>query len=272
MIAQCLKGFAALALALAAAGCGNTMRVSIGDDEGVKLADLDMSGAAPTKLALASSDRIVVSEGPALDIAVSGDPEAVEALRFTIEDGRLGVMRAPDSRANGVATVAVTLPAPREFDLLGSGIIEAPAMASDATVNIAGSGQVAVAKVAASKMAVNVVGSGTLNAAGAAERLEFNVAGSGKLAGRDLKVETANVSIVGSGSGEFSSDGRVQANIGGSGEVTVYGRADCQISAIGSGKLRCVNGATTRAAAGASPAPPSAPKAPRAPEPPTPAN
>lgn len=267
MITHCLKVFAAVALALAGSGCGDTMHVSIGDDHGVPLADLDMGGDAPTKLALASSDRVVVTQGDQFDIAVSGDPEAIEALRFHIEDGRLGVMRERDSRANGTATVTVTIPAAREFDLLGSGVIEAPAMVGDARVNIAGSGTVAVANIAASKLAVNVLGSGTLSAGGAAERLDFNVAGSGKLAARTLKVEHAQVNIAGSGSGEFASDGRVEANVGGSGEVTVYGRADCKINAIGSGRLRCVGGDAP--VAEATPISPKTPPAPKSPTPPS---
>lgn len=271
MIKHCLKGFAALALAIAASGCDNKMHISIGDHDGVPLADLDMSGAAPTKLALASPDKVVVVEGDKLDIKVSGDPQAIEALRFNLEDGQLGIMRERDSKADGTATIAVTMPAAREFMLAGSGNIEAPSMVDEAEVNIAGSGNVAVAKIAAEKLHVNVMGSGTLSAAGAAERLDFNVAGSGKLAARGLKVERAEVNIAGSGGGEFASDGRVRAHVAGSGEVTVYGRADCKITALGSGKLRCVGGESAwDDAAPAAPKAPDAPKAPPAPEAPAP--
>lgn len=266
MITPCLRGIAAVALALAVSACGSNMHISLGDDDGVPLADLDMSGDAPTKLALASPDKVVVVEGDRLDIKVSGDPQAIEALRFQIEDGRLGIMRESDSKAEGKATVAVTMPKAHEFDLLGSGNIEAPSMIDKATVNIAGSGNVAVANVAAQRLNVNVMGSGTLSAAGTAERLDFNVAGSGKLAARGLKVERAEVNIAGSGGGEFASDGRVRANVAGSGDVTVHGRADCKITSLGSGRLRCVGGDTAwDDGAPAAPKPPKAPGASTAP-------
>jgi hypothetical protein len=271
MIKHCLKGIAAAALALGVSACGSNMHVSIGDDDGVPLSELDLSGEAPTKLALASPDKVVVVQGDKLDIKVSGDADAIEALRFNIEDGRLGIMRERDSKVAGTATVAVTMPAAREFDLLGSGNIEAPAMVDKAEVNIAGSGNVAVARMAAERLQVNVMGSGTLSTAGTAERLDFNVAGSGKLAARGLKVESAEVNIAGSGGGEFASDGRVSANVAGSGDVTVYGRADCKITALGSGKLRCVTGESWDDAAPETPKPPVAAKAPAAPEPPAPA-
>lgn len=251
MIKQCLKGFAAVALALAAAACGSNMHVSIGDEDGVPLSELDMSGAAPTRLALASPDKVVIVEGDSLDIKVSGDAEAVEALRFNLEKGRLGIMREPGTRADGVATIAVTMPAARELLLAGSGRIEAPRLVEKAEVNIAGSGTVAVARVAAESLSVNVMGSGTLSAAGGAETLDFNVAGSGALKARGLKVERAEINIAGSGGGEFASDGRIEARIAGSGDVTVYGRADCSIKAMGSGRVRCrpdVSGASAEGA------------------------
>lgn len=272
MIKNGLHRIAAVALAVATSACGSNLHVSIGDDDGVRLSELDLTGEAPTKLALASPDNVVVVHGDRLDIKVSGDPQAIEALRFNIEDGRLRIMRERDSKVQGKATVAVTMPAAREFDLLGSGNIEAPSMVERAEVNIAGSGNVAVAKMAAERLNVNVMGSGTLSTAGTAERLDFNVAGTGRLAARGLKVERAGVNIAGSGGGEFASDGQVNANVAGSGTVTVYGRADCKIAALGSGKLRCVGGDTAwDDGAQAAPTPPTAPKAPPSPEAPTPA-
>ncbi len=230
---------AAMGIGLAAAGCTDGFNITIGDGEGVPLADLDMSGAAPTELALATRDRVVLSEGKTLAIKVTGDPEAIEALRFNLGDDSLGVMREKGSNAEGRAVVAVTMPAPREIVLAGSGEIDAPALAEEAEVNMAGSGTVRIGKVASTRLSVNVMGSGKLEAAGTAEKLDFNVAGSGQLAARGLKVDRAEINIAGSGGGEFASDGKVSANVAGSGDVTVYGRAECKISAMGSGKLRC---------------------------------
>jgi hypothetical protein len=239
MLVSCLKGAVALALGLAAAACSENLHVSIGDGDGVPLSELNMDGAAPTKLALASPDRVVVLPGEALDIEVTGDAAAIAALRFDLEDGRLGIMRERDSRVKEPATITVTMPPAREFLLAGSGEIEAPSLVDTAEVNIAGSGRVAVAKIDAHRLNVNVMGSGLFEAAGAAQQLDLNVAGSGMLAAKRLKVERAEVNIAGSGGGEFASDGTVSARVAGSGEVTVFGRANCKISAMGSGKLRC---------------------------------
>ena len=233
---------AAMGIGLATSACDGNVNVQIGDDDGVPLSELDMGGAAPTKLMLASPDKVVITEGDALDIRVSGDPEAVEALRFSLDEDTLGIMREKGFKGNGRASVAVVMPPAREFTLAGSGNIVAPSLTDRADVNIAGSGKVSVARVKAETLDVNVMGSGTLDAAGTAERLDFNVAGSGKLAARGLKVDRAEINIAGSGGGEFASDGKVEARVAGSGDVTVYGRATCDIKALGSGKLRCVGG------------------------------
>lgn len=228
---------AASTLSLGLAGCGGPIIMT--GDEGVPLSELDMNGAAPTELALASSDNVMVRTGDTLDIKVTGDPDAVAALRFNLEDGTLGIMREQGSEAKGKATVNVTMPPLHTIVLAGSGDVSAPELVDKGEVNIAGSGTVSLAKIAARRISVNVMGSGTMLGAGAADHLSLNVAGSGKLAARQLKVGSADINIAGSGRGEFASDGEVKANIAGSGEVTVYGRANCKVSAMGSGKLNC---------------------------------
>lgn len=273
MVKCLLKGvlpIAAIALGLATTSCGN-MNVVVGDGDGVPLSELDMSGTAPTKLVLAGPDRVVVTEGDKLAIDVSGDQEAVDALRFNLEDGTLGIMRRKDWKGQGVATVAITMPPIEEIVLAGSGDIKAPALVDEAEVNIAGSGNVAIDRVRSSKLDVNVMGSGTLSAAGTADRLDFNVAGTGKLNARGLKVERAEINIAGSGGGEFASDGKVEARIAGSGDVTVYGRADCSVKAMGSGTVRCRDAGTAGTdSATDAPQPPAAPLAPPAPTAPEP--
>lgn len=229
----------AMAMGTLVAGCdGAEMRFGAG--EGVPLAELDTSGAAPTGLTLASPDTVTVAQGQALDIAVSGDPEAVEALRFSIEDGTLGVMRTPGSRdIEGRATVRVTMPSLTTIVLAGSGTVEAASLTGDADVTIAGSGTVRTAQVEAGTFSMTVAGSGTYEAGGSADTLELSIVGSGRSDMAGLTVRSADVTIAGSGAAQFASDGAVEANIVGSGEVTVIGRATCTISAVGSGRLNC---------------------------------
>lgn len=254
----------ALAIGLATTGCEGPEVIV--DADGVRLSELDLTGAAPTKLVLAGPDRVTVTEGNKLAITVSGDEQAAEALRFKLEKETLAIMRASNWSGKGRAVIAVTMPAARQIVLAGSGSVDAPAMASEAEIVVAGSGKVAVGRFAASKLSVNLVGSGTLEAAGTADSLAFNIMGSGRLDGRGLKVDSAEINIAGSGRGEFASDGEVTANVAGSGDVTVRGRADCKVSALGSGRLRCQpEGADWDEDAPEAPRAPKSPTAPDAP-------
>ena len=230
---------AALAVSSLVAGCGD-IKLSLGDEEGVRLADLDMTGAEPTSLVLAGPDDVVVTRGDALAITVEGDDEAADAMRFALEDDTLAIAREDGIRnVSGKAIVRVTMPSLRAITLAGSGTVAAEAMAEEAEVTIAGTGRVDVTGIEAQDLEVTIAGSGTFASAGSVSNLDLNVMGSGSARLDDLKVDRADVNIMGSGDGSFASDGRVEANIMGSGEVTVLGRASCEVTAMGSGKLKC---------------------------------
>jgi hypothetical protein len=263
----------AMAAALGAGACdGNVM---INGDKGVPLSELDTAGKTPTWIVLAGPDSVVVKDGGALSIDVSGDPQAVESLRFTLDDDTLGIMRKNGSNDRGKATVTVTMPGLEKLTLAGSGSIEAASLAGKPEVVIAGSGTVRTARVAASKLEVTIAGSGTYRAAGTADALELTVAGSGTADMAGLNAKTAEVTIAGSGDAAFASDGTVEATIMGSGDVTVNGSARCTIKSMGSGTLTCERGTIRDDARGAgnsgetppvAPTPPPAPSAPATPE------
>ena len=246
MLTRILKGLApvaALAASTLVAGCDG-VNVTIGDSEGVPLAEVDMAGANPSEIVLASPDTIIVNKGDALDIEVSGDQAAVDALRFHLDNDSLAVSREKDSGKDlGTATVRVTMPSLTAMVLAGSGTIEADEMSGPAEATIAGSGSAKVGTIAAEKLEVTIAGSGDFEASGNAQSLEMTIAGTGKGAMGNLQVDTAEVTVAGSGDAEFSSDGTVEANIVGSGTVTVNGSATCEVSSMGSGKLVCRSGA-----------------------------
>jgi hypothetical protein len=242
MLHKLFKGLApiaAMALAFGVSGCDG-MNIQIGDVDGVPLSELDMSGDAPTELVQAGPDTIIVTEGDTLDIKVEGDDEAVAALRFSLDDGTLGIAREKDGWDNkGNATIRVTMPAPETIVLAGSGTLDAASLASKASITIAGSGKANITELSSEKLEVTVAGSGSLEAAGTVSNLELTIAGSGSAQMAGLTAETSDVTIAGSGNVEFASDGTVDANIVGSGNVTVTGEATCTVNSLGSGTVKC---------------------------------
>jgi hypothetical protein len=256
-----------IALAAAASGCDGAS-FKINGEDGKKLADLDLSGAAPQELVVAGPDEVQLTEGDKLAITVDGDPEAVAKMRFTLKDGSLGIMRDGklfEKDGNKIAVVHVTMPAPREMVMAGSGRIVAAALGAKAKVTVAGSGTVEATSVSGESLDLNIAGSGSFRGAGNVKSLDMTVAGSGSASMAALKTDKAKVTIAGSGDAAFASDGEVEATIMGSGSVTVKGRARCKVNSMGSGSLVC-EGPVESSRPGTPPTPPAPPAPPAAPE------
>ncbi|WP_338467314.1 head GIN domain-containing protein [Novosphingobium sp. ZN18A2] len=244
-IARALAGVAALGIAASLGGCDDA-NVQFDMDGGVPLSQLDLSGKAPGEVALLGPDAVNITEGKKLAIDVTGDDDAKNRLRFKIDDGTLSIAREKGffSNSEGVATINLTMPAPRKLVMAGSGKVTAAAMKGEkASIVIAGSGKVSVAKIKADRLKVDVAGSGSVNGSGNVKTLKMTIAGSGDADLSGLSAESADVNIAGSGDARFASDGDVSAKIMGSGEVRVAGRATCTVKSMGSGKLVCENGA-----------------------------
>lgn len=246
MIEQFFKRMVPLAMmgmGASLAGCDG-VKINMGDTDGVPLAELDLAGPVPTGLALASGDTVILTEGEQLSIVIEGDDQAREDLRFTRKDGTLGIGRNSGlfGKNAAPATIRVTMAAPNELMIGGSGAIEAQSLASTAELAIGGSGGITFAEMAGKRLEIAIGGSGNIKGAGSADRMEISIGGKGDVDLAEFKADRAEISIGGSGDIAFASDGTVDATIAGSGNITVKGRAKCTINSFGSGKLTCEPG------------------------------
>lgn len=260
-----LAALAAAASALTLAGCDGS-DVEINGQKGVPLSEIEIAGAPPEKVFLASGDNVIVTEGNTFAITVEGSDTA--SLRFVRDKELIGITREDGWNGDSKATIRITMPAPREVIIGGSGTVTTPALASEAEINIGGSGTVEFGKFTGQSLGINIGGSGTVKGAGTAKELDILIGGSGDIIMPGLKADDAEVTIGGRGDVTFASDGTVEANIGGAGDVKVAGNAKCTINAMGSGTLTCTptgSGASAAIPAPAAPAEPAAPVAPAAP-------
>ncbi|MFM9935691.1 MAG: head GIN domain-containing protein [Novosphingobium sp.] len=240
-IARSLAGLAVTAVVLSLSGC-NAGSVTIDGMKGVPLAELDLSGPPPEQVALFGPDTVNIVQGERLTIQIDGDAAAKERLRFVLKDGKLSIGREGWTLggSSGGAKIEVTVPGVRKLVLAGSGTMHADALRGESTsVSIAGSGDIDVPAVDTGELKVEVIGSGDFKAAGKARSLKLTIAGSGTANLTGLTVEQAKVDVAGSGDANFASDGEVIANIMGSGDIRVKGRAKCKVTAMGSGTLVC---------------------------------
>jgi len=218
------------------------VQVNMGDSEGVPLSELDLTGPAPTRIALGSGDTVILTEGDTLAITIEGDAKATEDLRFVRDKDQLGIGRKSglfNTKDGAPATIRVTMAAPGEVMIGRSGTIEAQRLAPKAMMAIGGSGTITFTEFTGDRLEISIGGKGNVKGAGTAERLEINIGGKGNVDLAGLKTERGEVSIGGSGDVAFASDGTVEANIAGSGTVKVTGRAKCTANSFGSGKLIC---------------------------------
>ena len=239
-----------MGMGITLAGCDG-VEVNVGDKEGVPLSELDLSGAAPTRLALGSGDTVILTEGDTLAITIEGDDRAGEDLRFVRDDDMLAIGRKSGMFSNkdgAPATIRVTMAAPKELMIGGSGSIVAQRLAPTAELAMGGSGAITFTEFTGDRLEINIGGSGKVQGAGTAKRLEVNIGGKGNVDLAGLKTERGEVSIGGSGDVAFASDGTVEASIAGSGTVRVTGRAKCTANSFGSGKLICEPAAADTAA------------------------
>ena len=218
--------------------CSDTMVVS--ERSGVPLNELDLTGAAPAELGLSGPDEIILTQGDKLSIAVSGDPSAIEALRFRRDGDALQVMRKSQAGGNlGTATIRITMPAPERLALSGSGSIAAPGLARDAAIDSNGSGKIEIDDIQTDRLDIGISGSSRIAGSGRTESMDISVNGSGIVDFRQLRARQAKISSAGSGDITFASDGTVSASIAGSGNVRVIGDAKCDGNIAGSGSLDC---------------------------------
>lgn len=218
------------------------------DSASMTLAELDISGDAPSAVSLNSQDRVIITGDQPFSITVEAPAELKAQMRFSLVDGSLTVRRVNGDRTPGTATIRITLPqAPSALGLAGSGQIDASRLDGmgirGGNIDLAGSGTITIDDVQAKALTVALSGSGEVTASGTAERLELDIAGSGNGNLDRLIVGEADVSVAGSGDVNFASNGTVDAAIAGSGNVTVYGKAQCSADSMGAGRLICKSNA-----------------------------
>jgi hypothetical protein len=247
-----LASAALVAGGLALAACDGA-DIEINGQKGVPLSEIEIAGAPPSTVFLASGDTVIVTEGDTFAIAVEGAD--TESLRFVRDSEIIGITRENGWNGESNATIRITMPAPKEVVIGGAGTIKLPTLANEADINIGGSGLVEFGTIAAQKLGINIGGSGTVRGAGTVKSLEVLIGGSGEVELAGLKADTAEVTIGGAGDVAFASDGTVEANIAGAGDINVTGTAKCTVQAMGSGTLNCAPGSGGSGASAAIPAP-----------------
>lgn len=235
--------FAALAaIGLISAGCH--VNADAEDREAGAEVSRSYKVGAFDKIEVAGPYDVKVVSGGDGAISARGGENLLNETDVVVEGDTLKIM--PKKRkgfrwgwSDGKAVFTVNATALRGAAIAGSGGIAVDKVAGDFDGDVAGSGALNLASVAGGKIKLAIAGSGDVSAAGKADSVDLSIAGSGDINAGGLAAQTADVSIAGSGNITANASGTADVSIMGSGDVELTGGAKCNVSKHGSGDVRC---------------------------------
>lgn len=198
-----------------------------------------------TGVELRGPDDVQVRVGPAFSVRAEGATEDLDRLDIRVVDGKLRVERKDQgfnwggNHSSKGVKVFVTLPRIDSASVMGSGDMDVDRAEGNFSGAIAGSGDLKIAQLQATRADLAIAGSGDLTAVGQTGALSASIAGSGDIEASGLTATSADVSIAGSGNVRATVNGNANVSIVGSGNAELGGGAKCTVSKMGSGEARC---------------------------------
>lgn len=204
----------------------------------------EVRNVAPfTRVQLAGSMEVIVTQGNAQKVEVVGQPEDVKEIETTVEKGRLRIGTVHHSGVswhNFKATVKVyvTVTTLEGLGVSGSGNLHADNTLTGKAVAVAvsGSGKLK-APLQAEVVEASISGSGQLQLSGSTKSLSAGVSGSGRIDANELKAEKCEARISGSGNCRVNVAESLDAHISGSGSVYYSGSPKVTSHVAGSGRV-----------------------------------
>lgn len=219
------------------------------------LALLALPAAAPAAdrtIGVGSFDRVRIdgpfdvrlkSGSPAL--ALSGDRRTIDRVDAHVEGATLVIRMGQGGwgeqpRGGGAVVVTAASPSLSSVNLAGSGRVAIDRMRGDRVALIlSGGGALSVARVDATQVDATLVGAGTLSIAGRADRARLTTRGAGTIDAAALA--SGDVTVQLDGLGETRATARYTAKVfnGGLGRVTIGGGGACTVTGAGGGPVLC---------------------------------
>jgi hypothetical protein len=257
-------GFALLLLALLLIGASYSMLRAQGTGVaslGSRLVDSEKRtlGASVNEVDLSGPINLTLRQGTSASLEVRGEQRLLANVDTAVEGNTLHIgPRGILLRHRQPIEVILVLPTLEGLSIGGSGEHSVSGFSGDRIeVNVTGSarlrfhgryreieagmhgtGELEFTAGSAERVTADLKGSGRMTLVGAARELHAEVAGSGEMDARHLRAEQAELQHQGSGSSAVYASKRVQVDMTGSGNVTVYGNPDNRaVSRNGSGSV-----------------------------------
>lgn len=192
-----------------------------------------------SKVDLQLSGKVQIRQGAQYAVVVEAQGNLMDHIETKL-DGSTLVIKSKGNIGNAKELhYFITMPKLNGVEVSGSGVVEVLDVFSPEDINfeISGSGRVQ-ANVIAENVSADISGSGNLKLDGSADELDADISGAGEIGALGLAAKEVSVEISGSGSADVQALEVLELDLSGSGEVRYKGnpsRLKQDIS--GSGKV-----------------------------------
>jgi hypothetical protein len=216
-------------------------------------------GASVQEVDVSGPINLTLRQGPSASLEVRGEQRLLANVDTTVDGGTLRIgPRGILLRHRQPIEVTLVLPTLEHLSISGSGQHTVSGFSGERiAVNVDGnaglrfngryreidaglhgSGDMELTCGNAERVTADLKGSGHMILVGGARELHAEIAGSGELDARHLRAEAADLAHHGAGSSAVYASKRVQVEMTGSGNITVYGNPDKRaVSRTGSGSV-----------------------------------
>jgi hypothetical protein len=187
--------------------------------------------------------EVIITTGAGVSARAEGDPALLDRLKVEVS-GRLLTVRMerarPGEKSGGRATVRLSTGTLERLVLTGGGSVSVSRMKGlRGDIILGGNGDVSVAALDVDQLNLGLAGAGRATLAGRAAIASVRVNGPGAVAAEGLRVRQATVGNDGPGNVVLTADVTAKITASGSGDVTVMGKAACQVDNRGTGRISC---------------------------------
>ncbi|HRR09227.1 MAG TPA: head GIN domain-containing protein [Rhodothermales bacterium] len=178
-------------------------------------------------------------------VEVEGNPETIAKITTEVSNKTLFVRNKQQyftwNSKNNPLKIRIHLPLLEKLDLSGSGDVEVKGLIRNPRfdVNLSGSSDVRIEKIAVRDLQTKLSGSGDIQfGSGNADSGDLHLSGSGAITARNLQITDGRANLSGSGKIEIWAKRYLDIDLGGSGTIAYRGNPQIAKEVNGSGSVR----------------------------------
>lgn len=188
--------------------------------------------------------KVVVSQGDAETMIVSGSDNLVRLVEANIEDGILSIEAKEEffvtsSTEENMLTFTIVAKEIDTVTISGIGELELESLITPRlNVSVSGGGNVIINQLTTDDLRIVLSGLGTVQIAGTAKQAMIELSGTGSIDSPDLKIHTAEVTLSGIGGAKLWVTDHLTGDISGTGGVSYFGNPQTNVQTSGLGEFR----------------------------------